>query len=69
MYIIFNSFSKANEETVENVAGRRILETLLFSLLTNSENFWDTDIKSIRSTLQNLKYNGSPFQLAPIIGE
>jgi hypothetical protein len=26
----------------------------------------DTDIKSIRSTLQNLKYNGSPF-ISPIM--
>ena len=42
------------EETPENVN---------FSLLTNSENYWNTDIKSIRGALQNLKYSATPFQL------
>ncbi|TRX11456.1 hypothetical protein FNW10_06810 [Flavobacterium gawalongense] len=42
------------EETPENVN---------FSLLTNSENYWNTDIKSVRSSLQNLKYSAAPFQL------
>ena len=42
------------EETPENVN---------FSLLTNSENYWNTDIKSVRSALQNLKYSATPFQL------
>jgi hypothetical protein len=46
------------EETPENVN---------FSLLTNSENYWNTDIKSIRSNLQNLKYSAAPFQLDLII--
>ena len=42
------------EETPENVN---------FSLLTNSENYWNTDIKSVRNALQNLKYSATPFQL------
>ena len=42
------------EETPENVN---------FSLLTTSENYWNTDIKSVRSALQNLKYSATPFQL------
>ena len=48
------------EETPENVN---------FSLLTNSENYWNTDIKSIRSSLQNLKYSATPFQLDNIIAK
>jgi hypothetical protein len=31
-------------------------EHYFFSLLTTLKIFWNTDIKSIRSTLQNLKY-------------
>ncbi|MFV5695777.1 BatA domain-containing protein [Flavobacterium sp. LB3P122] len=46
------------EETPENVN---------FSLLTNSENYWNTDIKSVRSSLQNLKYSAAPFQLDNIM--
>jgi hypothetical protein len=48
------------EETPENVN---------FSLLTNSENYWNTDIKSVRSALQNLKYSASPFQLDNIMSK
>ena len=48
------------EETPENVN---------FSLLTNTENYWNTDIKSIRSALQNLKYSATPFQLDNIMAK
>ena len=48
------------EETPENVN---------FSLLTNSENYWNTDIKSVRSTLQNLKYSATPLQLGNIMAK
>ncbi|MFV8440521.1 BatA domain-containing protein [Flavobacterium sp. LB2P44] len=48
------------EETPENVN---------FSLLTNSENYWNTDIKLVRSALQNLKYSATPFQLDNIISK
>jgi uncharacterized protein YaaN involved in tellurite resistance len=44
-------------------------ENLKFSLLTNSENYWNTDIKSVRSALQNLKYSATPFQLDNIIAK
>lgn len=46
------------EETPENIT---------FSLLTNSENFWNTDIKSVRSNLQNLKYSSEAFNLDNIL--
>lgn len=48
------------EETPENVN---------FSLLTNSENYWNTDIKSIRGSLQNLKYSAAPFQFTTIMAK
>jgi len=74
MYIVLdNSFSmqakgkkgellkRAVQELLENTP-----ENTEFSLLTNTENFWNTDIKSSRSALQNLKYSASPFDLSAI---
>ena len=71
MYIVLdNSFSmqakgqkgellkRAVQELLENTP-----ENQTFSLITNSETFWNTDIKSIRTELQNLKYSALPFQL------
>lgn len=71
MYIILdNSFSmqakgqkgellkRAVQELLENTP-----ENLQFSLITNSETFWNTDIKSIQKELQNLKYSATPFVL------
>ncbi|MBG6109549.1 hypothetical protein IWX84_000408 [Flavobacterium sp. CG_9.10] len=71
MYIILdNSFSmqaKGKKGELLKRAVQELLEetpeNLNFSLLTNSENYWNTDIKSIRNTLQNLKYSAMPFQL------
>ncbi|WP_035690595.1 vWA domain-containing protein [Flavobacterium sp. F52] len=74
MYIVLdNSFSmqakgkkgellkRAVQELLENTP-----ENTQFSLLTNTENFWNTDIKSSRSALQNLKYSASPFDISAI---
>ncbi len=74
MYIVLdNSFSmqakgkkgellkRAVQELLENTP-----ENTSFSLLTNTENFWNTDIKSSKSALQNLKYSASPFDLSAI---
>ncbi|MDD5149896.1 MAG: BatA domain-containing protein [Flavobacterium sp.] len=71
MYIVLdNSFSmqakgqkgellkRAVQELLENTP-----ENQTFSLITNSQTFWNTDIKSIRTELQNLKYSALPFQL------
>lgn len=71
MYIVLdNSFSmqakgqkgellkRAVQELLENTPENQTL-----SLITNSETFWNTDIKSIRTELQNLKYSALPFQL------
>lgn len=49
---------RAVQELLENAP-----ENQTFSLITNSETFWNTDIKSIQKELQNLKYSASPFDL------
>jgi len=77
MYIILdNSFSmqakgqkgellkRAVQELLENTP-----ENQNFSLITNSETFWNTDIKSIRRELQNMKYSALPFQLQSAIAK
>jgi hypothetical protein len=77
MYVILdNSFSmqakgkkgellkRAVQELLENTP-----ETAQFSLLTNTENFWNTDIKSSKSALQNLQYSATPFELSSIIAK
>ena len=71
MYIILdNSFSmQAKGQKGELL--KRAVEDLLehapenqnFSLITNSDTYWDTDIKSIQKELQNLKYSASSFEL------
>lgn len=44
-------------------------ENLHFSLLTNTEAFWNTDIQSIQKELQNLQHSATPFQLDPILNQ
>lgn len=77
MYIVLdNSFSmqakgqkgellkRAVQELLENTP-----ENVTFSLFTNSENYWNTNIKEIRNSLQNLKYSAIPFQLDNIMAK
>lgn len=77
MYIILdNSFSmqakgkkgellkRAVQELLENTP-----ENAQFSLLTNTDNYWNTDIKSSKSALQNLKYSATPFELSSIMAK
>lgn len=71
MYVVLdNSFSMQAKGQKGELLKRAIQELLehtpenqTFSLITNSETFWNTDIKSIRTELQNLKYSALPFQL------
>lgn len=71
MYIILdNSFSmqaKGQKGELLKRAVEDLLqhapETQTFSLITNSELFWNTDIKSVQKELQNLKYSATPFRL------
>jgi len=77
MYIVLdNSFSmqakgqkgellkRAVQELLENIP-----EDATFSLLTNSENYWNANIKAIRNSLQNLRYSAIPFQLDNIMAK
>ncbi|WKL48227.1 BatA domain-containing protein [Flavobacterium pectinovorum] len=77
MYIVLdNSFSmqakgkkgellkRVVQELLENTP-----ETAQFSLLTNTENFWNTDIKASKNSLQNLKYSATPFELSSIMAK
>ena len=77
LYIILdNSFSMQKKKKKGELLKRAVQELLEetpekmnFSLLTNSENYWNTDIKSIRSALQNLKYSATPFQVDPVMAK
>lgn len=77
MYIVLdNSFSmqakgqkgellhRAVQDLLENVP-----EDMNFSLITNAETFWNTDIKSVRKELQALKYSAAPFQPESILAK
>lgn len=71
MYIIVdNSFSMQARGQKGELLKRAVQdllesapENMNFSLLTNSETFWNTDIRSIRKDLQNLNYSASAFDL------
>ncbi|MBA0884264.1 vWA domain-containing protein [Flavobacterium undicola] len=77
MYIILdNSFSMQAKGKKGELLKRAVQELLEetpentnFSLLTNTESYWNTDIKSIRSTLQNLKYSAIPFELDHLLAK
>lgn len=71
MYIVLdNSFSMQAKGKKGELLKRAIQDLLEntpekqnFSLITNSQTYWDTDIKSIRKDLQNLNYSALSFQL------
>lgn len=77
MYIILdNSFSMQAKGKKGELLKRAIQdvlehtpETQNFSLITNSDNYWNTDIKSIQKELQNLKYSAAPFQLDNLLAK
>lgn len=49
---------RAVQELLENTP-----ENTTFSLLTNDDVYWNTDIKSIQKELMNLEYSATSFQL------
>ena len=77
MYIVLdNSFSMQAKGKKGELLKRAVQELLeetpenkTFSLLTNSETYWNTDIKSIQKELQNLKYSASPFVLENVMSK
>ncbi|MCV9930696.1 BatA and WFA domain-containing protein [Flavobacterium sp. LS1R47] len=77
MYIILdNSFSMQAKGKKGELLKRSVQELLentpenaQFSLLTNTDNYWNTDIKSVRNSLQSLNYSATPFELDNIIAK
>lgn len=77
MYIILDNSFSMQAKGKKGELLKRAVEDLLehapenqnFSLITNSETFWDTSIKSIQKELQNLEYSPLPFQLESAIAK
>jgi hypothetical protein len=77
MYIILDNSYSMQAKGKKGELLRRAIQDLLehtpetqnFSLITNSENYWNTDIKTIQKDLQDLKYSASPFRLDNIIAK
>jgi hypothetical protein len=77
MYIILdNSYSmqaKGKKGELLKRAVQDLLEhtpeTQNFSLVTNTETYWNTDIKAIQKDLQDLKYSATAFQLDNLIAK
>lgn len=77
LYIVLdNSFSMQAKGKKGELLKRAVQELLEhtpenanFSLITCSDNYWNTDIKSIQKELQNLKYSASPFQLDNLLAK
>lgn len=77
MYIILDNSFSMQAKGQKGALLQRAIEDLLehipenqnFSLITNSETFWNTDIKSIRKELQHLKFSPLPFHLESAIAK
>jgi hypothetical protein len=77
MYIVLdNSFSMQAKGQKGELLKRAIEDLLqhapenqVFSLLTNTAVFWNTDIKAIQKELQNLKYSAAPFGLESVMAK
>jgi len=77
LYIVLdNSFSMQAKGQKGELLKRAVQDLLEhtpenanFSLITCSDNYWNTDIKSIQKDLQNLKYSPSPFQLEELLAK
>ena len=72
--VIDNSFSMQAKGKSGELLKRTIQDILentpedqQLSVLTNEENFYDTNIKNIQKELQNLNYSSTPFNPAAII--
>lgn len=71
MYVVLdNSYSmqaKGNKGELLKRAVQELSENTpenqTFSLITNNETYWNTDIKSIQKEIQNISYSALPFQL------
>ena len=77
MYIVLdNSYSMQAKGKKGELLKRMVQELLenipenqTFSLITNNETYWNTDIKSIQKEVQNINYSALPFQLESAIAK
>ena len=77
MYIILDNSYSMQAKGKKGELLKRAVQDLLehtpeaqnFSLITNSENYWNTDIKAIQKDLQDLKYSASAFRLDNLIAK
>ena len=77
MYIILdNSFSMQAKGKKGELLKRAVQDLLehtpdaqSFSLITISDNYWNTDIKTLQKDLQDLKYSATPFRLDNLIAK
>lgn len=77
MYILLDNSFSMQAKGQQGELLKRAIEDLLqhapedrtFSLLTNSETFWNTDIKSVQKELQNLTYSATPFSLENLMAK
>ncbi len=69
LYVVLDNSFSMQAKGKKGELLKRTVEDLLehmpqdqqFSLLTNSDAFWDVDIKSVRKDLQNVNYSAIPF--------
>ena len=77
MYIILDNSYSMQAKGKKGELLKRAIQDLLehtpeaqnFSLITASDTYWNTDIKSIQKDLQNLNYSASPFRLENLIAK
>lgn len=77
LYLVLdNSFSmqaKGKKGELLKRAVQELLESapenIHFSLLTNTQSYWNTDIKSIQKELQNVDYSAVPFDLESALNQ
>lgn len=77
MFIILDNSQSMQAKGKQGELLKRAVQDLLehtpenqsFSLITNSENYWNTDVKSIQKELQNLKYSATPFEIESAIAK
>jgi len=77
MYIILDNSYSMQAKGKKGELLKRAVQDLLehtpenqnFSLITNSDTYWNTDIKSIQKDLQDLKYSATAFRLDNLIAK
>lgn len=77
LYIVLDNSNSMQAKGKQGELLKRAVQELLehtpekinFSLITCSENFWNTDIKAIQKELQNLEYSASSFQVEALLAK